>query len=67
MIAPNQAGVGPTGIADWSNSMIVDPWGTVLARAGSTGEQVVAAEVDPEFLARVRMEMPCQSGARLPR
>lgn len=64
VIAPNQAGVGPTGIPDFGSSMIVDPWGTVLARAG-TGDQVVTAEIDEANLARVRGEMPCLAHARL--
>ena len=34
MIAPNQTGTSPHGFADYGNSMIVDPWGTVVARAG---------------------------------
>ncbi len=64
VIAPNQCGRSPHGFADYGNSMIVDPWGTVLARAGG-GEQVITAEVDTEHLARLRREMPCQTHIRL--
>jgi predicted amidohydrolase len=64
VIAPNQTGTSPHGYADYGNSMIVDPWGTVVARAGD-GEQVITAEIDDERLARVRQEMPCLSHARL--
>jgi len=64
VIAPNQTGRSPSGFADYGNSMIVDPWGTVLARAGA-GEQVITAEIDTEHLARLRREMPCQSHIRL--
>jgi predicted amidohydrolase len=66
VVAPNQTGKSPLGINDYGNSMIVDPWGTVLARAAD-GQQVITAEVDTEYLARVRREMPCQSHARLAR
>jgi len=45
VIAPNQTGESPHGFADYGNSMIVDPWGTVVARAGD-GEQVITAEID---------------------
>ena len=66
VIAPNQAGKSPHGFPDYGNSMIVDPWGTVLARAGD-GEQVITAEIDTERIARVRREMPCQLHAVLGR
>jgi predicted amidohydrolase len=66
IIAPNQAGKSPHGFPDYGNSMIVDPWGTVLARAGD-GEQIIAAEIDTERVARVRREMPCQLHAMLGR
>jgi predicted amidohydrolase len=64
VIAPNQTGTSPHGFADYGNSMIVDPWGTVVARAGE-GAQVITAEIDLERLARVRREMPCLDHARL--
>jgi nitrilase len=44
--------------------MIVDPWGTVIARA-SEGEGVIMAEIDLEFLHRVREQLPSLSHARL--
>lgn len=66
VIAPNQAGKSPHGFVDYGHSMIVDPWGTVLARAGD-GEQVIVAELDPDRVARVRREMPCQLHAVLAR
>jgi predicted amidohydrolase len=64
VIAPNQAGTSPQGYRDYGNSMIVDPWGTVVARAGD-GAQVITAEIDLDRLARVRRQMPCLEHARL--
>lgn len=64
VIAPNQTGTSPHGFPDYGHSLIVDPWGTVIARAES-GEAVVTAELDLELLARVRREMPCLQHARL--
>jgi len=46
--------------------MIVDPWGVIVARAAE-GEQVILAELDPDRVARVRREMPCQLHAVLAR
>ena len=64
VIAPNQTGMSPHGFPDHGHSMIVDPWGTVVARAGD-GEDVITAEIDAQYLARVRQEMPCLGHARL--
>jgi nitrilase len=64
LIAANQGGVSPHGFPDYGNSMIVDPWGCVLARAGD-GEGVVTAELDGAYLQRVRTELPALRHARL--
>src|SRR5439155_673219 len=68
LIAPDQTGTSPHGFADYGESLIVDPWGRVLARA-SEGEGVIAAESDRAYLARVRRELPCtaESGSRASR
>jgi predicted amidohydrolase len=66
VIAPNQTGKSPHGFPDYGHSMIVDPWGTVVAQAAD-GEQVILAELDAERVARVRREMPCQLHAVLAR
>jgi len=41
----------------WGHSMIVNPWGTILAEAGSS-EEIITAGFDPDYLAKVRREMP---------
>ncbi|MCL6610153.1 MAG: carbon-nitrogen hydrolase family protein [Peptococcaceae bacterium] len=41
----------------YGHSMIVDPWGDIVARAGE-GEQVISAEIFPEKIDRVRLELP---------
>src|SRR6266849_1251723 len=64
VVAPDQAGTSPHGFADYGESLIVDPWGRVLARAGD-GEGVITAEIDRAYLARVRRELPCLAHARL--
>jgi len=42
---------------------IVDPWGVVVAEC-SDGEGVCVAEVDLEYLARIRTQMPVASHRR---
>jgi predicted amidohydrolase len=64
LIAPDQTGTSPHGFADFGDSLIADPWGRVIARAGD-GEAVVTAEIDRTYLARVRRELPCLAHARL--
>jgi deaminated glutathione amidase len=64
LIAPDQTGTSPHGFADWGDSLIVDPWGRVVARAGD-GEGLAIAEIDRGYLARVRRELPCLTHARL--
>ena len=64
LIAPDQTGTSPHGHADHGDSLIVDPWGRVLARAGE-GETVVMAEIDRAYLAQVRRELPCLTHVRL--
>ena len=66
VVAADQAGTSPQGFADWGDSMIVDPWGRVVARAGD-GEAVVTAEIDLDYLARVRQELPALAHVRLDR
>jgi predicted amidohydrolase len=64
VIAPNQTGLSPHGHADYGNSLIADPWGRVLARAGSE-PGIVTAEIDRDLLARVRRELPALEHVRL--
>jgi deaminated glutathione amidase len=64
LLAANQSGTSPHGFADFGGSMIVDPWGVVIAGAGD-GETVALAEIDHGYLARVRRELPSLAHARI--
>ena len=64
VIAPAQFGPNIYGYSDYGNSMIVDPWGRVLARAADQ-EGVVVAPIDLEYQDRVRSELPALKHARL--
>ena len=57
VIAPNQVGDAPPHYSSFGRSMIVDPWGVVLATAPDE-ECFVAAELDFEALDRVRESLP---------
>jgi predicted amidohydrolase len=57
VIAPNQVGEAPPHYSTFGRSMIVDPWGVVLATAPDE-ECFVAAELDFGVLDRVRESLP---------
>jgi len=56
--AAAQAGVHEDGRETFGHSMIVDPWGRVLASAGGTGEAVVLAEVDTAAVKAAHDKIP---------
>lgn len=64
VIAPAQCGRHSPGRKSYGHSLIVDPWGTVLAQAPD-GEGFIMAELDHARLSRLRREMPCLQHRRL--
>ncbi len=57
VFAAAQGGRHENGRETFGHSLIVDPWGKVLAEGG-TDPQVVIAEIDVEEVARVRARIP---------
>lgn len=57
VIAPAQYGSHPPGKQCFGNTMIVDPWGTVIARARE-GECVVVADLDTDYRDEVQQKIP---------
>ena len=47
----------------YGNSILVDPWGSVLARAGA-GEELVVAEVDFSRVQAIRQQLPIRAARR---
>lgn len=64
MIAPNQGGQHQGGREDYGHSMIVDPWGKILATC-DTGEQLLIAEFDRVYLQEVRSSFPALQHRKL--
>lgn len=58
LIAAAQAGLHEDGRETFGHSMVVDPWGKVLAAAGGSGEAVVLAEIDRTAVAAARGKIP---------
>ena len=63
VIAPNQGGIHNPKRTTWGHSMIVDPWGKVLA-CHETGPGIACAEVDLDYLQSLRASMPLQEHKR---
>lgn len=57
VVAAAQGGQHPNGRMTHGNSMVIDPWGEVLARMGK-GEGVVNAELNPQRLVDTRSSLP---------
>lgn len=64
VIAPDCLGRSATGVEGFGRSMIVDPWGQVIAQA-SDREGVIQAELDLDYLEEVRQRVPTLSNCRL--
>jgi deaminated glutathione amidase len=58
VISAAQAGVHEDGRETFGHSMIVGPWGKVLASAAGTGEDVIVAEIDLEAVKACRAKIP---------
>ena len=56
--APAQGGRHENGRRTWGHSMVVDPWGAVLAQRAQDGAGVVLAEIDAARMAQVRQQLP---------
>lgn len=57
VLASNQGGSHGPKRKTWGHSMIIDPWGKVLAEAGSE-PAVITAEIDLDRLAKYRADLP---------
>jgi predicted amidohydrolase len=56
--APAQGGKHENGRRTWGHSMVVDPWGVVLAQREQEGAGVVLVEISAERIAQVRRQLP---------
>jgi nitrilase len=64
VIAPAQGGRHENGRRTWGHSMVIDPWGEVLA-VRPEGEGVVLAELDLGRIAEVRGQLPALTHRRV--
>jgi predicted amidohydrolase len=57
VIAPAQGGLHANGRKTYGHSLIIGPWGDILAEAG-TEPGVIVAEIDPALAAEARAKVP---------
>ena len=54
VLAPNQVGKDGRGVTSYGHSLIIDPWGKVLAEAKGVGHQILYATLHQKEIQRVR-------------
>ncbi len=64
VLASAQVGVHPGGRRTWGHSMLIDPWGTIVASLPA-GPGIVVGDVDPARIADVRSRLPALAHRRL--
>lgn len=64
VIAAAQAGSHENGRSTWGHSMIIDPWGKVLAELGGDGPGIAIADIDLAAVDEARGKVPALANAR---
>jgi len=63
LVAPAQFGMHPPGKWCYGRSLVIDPWGTVLATAPD-GEGIIVTDLDRARVAAVRRQIPALANRR---
>jgi predicted amidohydrolase len=64
VVAPGQVGRHNDKRESYGHSLVIDPWGTILAEQAE-GTGLAVADLDLDRLATIRREMPCLTHRRL--
>ena len=65
IVAANQVGAHTPRGASYGHSLIVDPWGKVMAKADGENEAIINATLDQQRLQDVRAQLPSLANRRL--
>lgn len=68
VLAPAQGGSHPGGRRTWGHTLIVDPWGTILAQVAGTPEgqgNIAVADLEVERVREIRRRLPALEHRRL--
>jgi predicted amidohydrolase len=63
VFAPAQCGVHARGRTTYGHSLIISPWGEILAEAGEA-PGVILAKIDPKLVQEVRRAIPALAGTK---
>lgn len=58
VVAPNQVGKDAKGIEAHGHSMVISPWGEIIARGSATEEEIIYAEVSMDPIREARKKLP---------
>lgn len=64
VLAPAQGGAHEDGRATWGHSLVIDPWGEVVARRDDDATGVLMADLDMSAVGRARAAIPSLSHDR---
>ena len=64
VLAPAQGGRHPHGRVTWGHSLIIDPWGEIVA-CREEGAGIIVADIDTDHIAQVRENLPALAHRRL--
>ena len=64
VIAPAQVGTHEDGRATWGHSIVINPWGEVLAEGDDENMGVILADLDLTEVAKARAAIPALANAR---
>jgi predicted amidohydrolase len=64
IVAAAQAGEHENGRATWGHSMIIDPWGAVLAAGGRAPSEILIADIDRNRVSEARTRVPALANVR---
>ena len=58
VLAPNQVGLDGRGMEAFGHSMIVSPWGDVIAKASHDQEEIIMADISIDAVTQARAQLP---------
>ena len=64
VVAPNQCGTHPGGRRTWGHSLIINPWGEIIAQRAE-GEGVITVELDFAQQTKIRTDFPSLTHRRI--
>lgn len=65
VLAPAQAGTPYPGRRCYGHSLIIDPWGSILAEAKEDREELLVAEINHDFQRHIRQKFPVLAHRKL--